>query len=158
MESPIRPRAVSASPGWMYRLSGLVVPGLLCAAVTAWAVPPAPTLSPTDPTPEEEVVITIRARAFEPARIPLQAGRKVKLVFQNKDAELHAFVPVGLLAGLHLNISGDGAPEFHPYGFKRLIIPSQGTAVIRFVPVRTGEFPYFCDMPGHEMSATIVVE
>ena len=117
-----------------------------------------PTLSPSDTQPEDEFVITIRARSFEPATLPLRAGRKTTLVFHNQDAELHAFVPVGLLTGLHLNISGDGAPQFDTQGFKRVIIPPQGRAEIRFVPVRKGIFPYFCDMPGHEMSATVVVE
>jgi len=26
------------------------------------------------------------------------------------------------------------------------------------VPERRGEFPYICDMPGHEMKATILVQ
>ncbi len=136
----------------------LLTASTLCLAGIGWAAPPVPTLSPSDATPASEVVITIHARSFEPARVPLRAGNKTKLVLRNQDAELHSFVPVGLLAGLHLNISGDGAPEFDTHGFKRVIIPSQGTAEILFVPVRAGIFPYFCDMPGHEMSATIVVE
>lgn len=118
----------------------------------------APTLSPSDTAPEDVAVITIRNRTFEPARSPLQVGRKSRVIVHNTDAELHAFVPVGLLAGLHFHILGDGAPQFDAQGLKRVIIPSQGTAEIRFVPERPGIFPYFCDMPGHQMSATIVVE
>ncbi len=117
-----------------------------------------PTLSPSDTAPEDTVVITIRHRTFEPATIPLRVGRKSRVLVHNTDAELHAFVPVGLLAGLHFHILGDGAPQFDAHGLKRVIIPSQGTAEILFVPDRPGVFPYFCDMPGHEMSATIVVE
>ncbi len=117
-----------------------------------------PTLSPSDTAPEDTVVITIRHRSFEPARIPLQVGRKARVIVHNTDAELHAFVPVGLLTGLHFHILGDGAPQFDAHGLKRVIIPSQGSAEILFVPNRPGIFPYFCDMPGHEMSATIVVE
>jgi plastocyanin len=79
-------------------------------------------------------------------------------VLHNQDAELHAFVPVGLLAGVNFNVGGNGAPEFGPQGFKRVIIPSEGRAEFRFVPDRPGVFPFFCDMPGHEMKATIVVE
>lgn len=117
-----------------------------------------PTLSPSDPAPENTAVITIRHRTFEPASVPLQVGRKSRVIIHNTDAELHAFVPVGLLAGLHFHILGDGAPQFDAHGLQRVIIPSQGTAEIRFVPERPGIFPYFCDMPGHEMRATIVVE
>jgi plastocyanin len=148
-----------------YRLSGaclisasLMLGGLVGVEAPGWAAPRLPTLSPSDTEPDTEVLITIRARAFEPATVPLRAGRKTKLVFHNLDAELHAFVPVGLLTGLNLNISGDGAPQFDAHGLKRVIVPSQGKAEIRFVPVRKGIYPYFCDMPGHEMSATIVVE
>ncbi len=128
--------------------------------LTSWALaaPPVPTLNPSDSTQNEEILITIRSRSFEPATVPLRAGRKTTLIFHNQDAELHAFVPVGLLTGLHLNILGNGAPEFDAQGFKRVIIPSHGKSEIRFVPTRTGVFPYYCDMPGHKMSAIIVVE
>ena len=100
----------------------------------------------------------MRARQFEPTMVTLHAGQKTRLVFQNYDAELHAFVPIGLFAGVSLNISGNGAPEFDHEGFKRVIIPSEGRAEILFVPERTGTYPFLCDMPGHEMRATIVVQ
>ncbi|MFM8552965.1 MAG: cupredoxin domain-containing protein [Nitrospiraceae bacterium] len=120
-----------------------------------WA---APTVAPSDTTAEEQVLVTIKARSFEPGRVILHAGRKTKLVFHNQDAELHAFVPVGLFTGLSVNVSGNGAPDFGPDGFTRVIIPSDGRAEFRFVPEKPGVYPFFCDMPGHEMRATIVVE
>ncbi len=116
------------------------------------------TLAPSDPDPEQQVIVNIRARSFEPSTVTLHAGRKTKLVFQNHDVELHAFVPVGLFVGVNLNITGNGAPEFGAEGFKRVIIPSEGRAEIRFVPERPGVYPFSCDMPGHEMKATIVVQ
>lgn len=122
------------------------------------ASPPVTSLHEKDPSQEETIHITIQSRSFEPASTPLHVGRITRLVFHNQDAELHAVVPVGLLTGLHLNIRGNGAPEFDTQGFKRVIIPSQGTAELRFIPARTGIFPYYCDMPGHKMSATFVVE
>ncbi len=131
---------------------------LLCPTPLVAAAPPGPTLSPSNPDPEQHVAITIRARSFEPATVPVQAGRKTRLVFHNMDAELHAVVPGGLLTGLHLNISGSGAPEFDANGLKRVIIPSLGKAEILFVPVRPGTYPYFCDMPGHQMSGAITVK
>lgn len=123
------------------------------------ARPSVPTLSPSDSSPEDEALIDIRAREFLPSTVKLHAGRKTRLVFQNHDAELHAFVPVGLFVGVNLNITGNGAPEFGAEGFKRVIIPSSGEAIIRFVPERPGVYPFFCDMPGHsQMRATIIVE
>ncbi len=116
-----------------------------------------PTLAPSNSAPEQQVVVNIRARQFDPPTVTLQAGQKATLVFQNQDVELHAFVPVDLFKGVNLNIGGNGAPEFDSEGFKRVIIPSQGYAEIRFIPERPGRYLYSCDMPGHEMRATIVV-
>jgi plastocyanin len=107
---------------------------------------------------EEEIVIKIHARQFEPDTVMLHAGRRTRLIFYNQDVELHAFVPIGLFEGVHLNIGGNGAPEFTAQGFKRVIIPSEGRAEFRFVPERPGVYPYFCDMPGHEMKATLMVQ
>lgn len=137
------------------RRGGLAV---LLAVGLAGPAAASPTLAPTDQTVERSIVVTIHARAFEPATVTLQAGQKTRLVFQNQDAELHAFVPAGLFKGVNLNIGGNGAPEFTPEGFKRVIIPAAGVAEIRFVPERRGEFPYICDMPGHEMKAVILVQ
>ncbi len=130
----------------------------LCVPLGALAAQLAPTLAPSNTDPEEAITVTIHSRTFEPDQVKLHAGQKTKLVFYNQDAELHAFVPVGLFTGVHLNVSGNGAPEFGADGFKRVIIPSEGRAEFRFVPEHPGTYPFFCDMPGHEMRATIVVE
>ena len=131
---------------------------LACLMGSATAAPSVPTLAPSNTDAEEQVLVKIHARQFEPSKVTLHAGQKTRLVFQNQDAELHAFVPIGLFAGVSLNISGNGAPEFDHDGFKRVIIPSEGRAEILFVPERTGVYPFLCDMPGHEMRATIVVQ
>jgi plastocyanin len=128
---------------------------LLILVGSAFADPPP---LPSPQSDEEEVLVQIRSRQFDPNTVTLHAGRRTKLVFHNQDAELHAFVPVGLFVGVNLNISGNGAPEFGAEGFKRVIIPSEGRAEIRFVPHRPGVYPFFCDMPGHDMKATIVVQ
>ncbi len=138
------------------RLSRLWL-GAALVLTAAGPVSGTPTLAPSDAGLEREIVIKIHARTFDPATVTLQAGQKTRLVFQNEDAELHAFVPAELFKGVNLNITGNGAPQFDQDGFKRVIIPSSGVAVIRFIPERRGEFPYICDMPGHEMKATILV-
>jgi plastocyanin len=144
-----------------FRGGGSVVCLLLTLITLPAAVPAGPpvaTLAPHSSDTEREVLVKIRARQFEPDRVMLQAGQRTLLVFHNQDVELHAFVPIGLFEGLHLNIGGNGAPEFNPEGFKRVIIPSDGRAEFRFVPTRPGVYPFFCDMPGHEMKATIIVQ
>ncbi|MFM7840747.1 MAG: cupredoxin domain-containing protein [Nitrospira sp.] len=107
---------------------------------------------------EEEILVIIRGRQFLPDTVTVHAGRKTKLVFQNQDAELHVFMPFTLFSGVNLNISGNGAPEFGDDGFRRIIIPPDGHAELRFVLDRPSHFPFICDMPGHEMRATLVVE
>jgi plastocyanin len=138
------------SPAWL----AVVLLAVLATGASA-AEPSAP---PSDTVPEDTILVKIRARTFEPSTIVLHAGRKTTLTFQNLDAELHAFVPLGLFSGVNLNLSGNGAPEFGVEGFKRVIIPSDGRAEFRFVPERPGTFPFFCDMPGHDMRGTIIVE
>jgi plastocyanin len=136
---------------WTIAVGGLVLSG--AAFTTPVAVP-----APSNMEADEEITVKIHARRFEPSHVVLHAGQTTKLIFLNQDVELHAFVPVGLFTGVNLTIGGNGAPEFEEAGFKRVIIPSEGRVEIRFVPGRTGTFPFFCDMPGHEMRATIVVE
>lgn len=107
---------------------------------------------------EDLVLVTMHARQFDPSVIVLHAGRKTHMVLRNEDAELHAFVPNGLFTGVSLNVGGNGAPEFGEGGFKKVIIPSGGRADIRFTPERPGDYPFLCDMPGHEMRGMIRVE
>lgn len=116
-----------------------------------------PMVTVAEPAGEESVTIDILARQFRPDPVELRRGQTIVLIFENHDSELHAFVPGDLFAGVNLNIGGNGAPEFGPHGFKRVIIPPDGRAEIRFTPERLGEFAYLCDMPGHEMRGTIVV-
>lgn len=117
-----------------------------------------PPLGLAEESSEDLVLVTIHARQFDPSAIIIHAGRKTHLVLRNDDAELHAFVPNGLFTGVSLNVAGNGAPEFGQDGFKKVIIPSGGRADIRFTPERPGEYPFLCDMPGHDMRGTIRVE
>lgn len=121
---------------------------------------PGPTeasLAPANESQEAEVTISIKARQFSPATVSLTLGQKTRLVLKNLDTELHAFLPVGLLTNMHLNISGNGAPQFSKEGLVRVLLPTRGQTDIVFIPVRTGTFPFFCDLPGHVMRGTIVV-
>lgn len=104
------------------------------------------------------VEIAITARQFEPSPVILPAGREVVLVFTNRDAELHAFVPVRFLEQVPLHVGGNGAPQFGEKGLLRVLIPSGGQAEIRFVPKAVGHYQYRCDLPGHQMVGGIVVE
>jgi len=140
---------------------------LLCVAV-AWAPPRPATAQPTDSPSgamspneigsEEIVTVRIHGRKFIPSTVHVQAGKKTKLVLRNEDVELHAFVPGDLFNGISMNVGGNGAPMFGDLGLRKVIIPGEGVAELRFVLPQPGRYPYLCDMPGHEMGGTIVVE
>ncbi len=114
--------------------------------------------SETEVPDEETAKVVIQGRQFKPERTIVHHGRKTRLIFSNQDSELHTFAPFGLFVGESFNVSGSGAPEFGPEGLKRVIIPADGIAEIRFTPTKPGEYRYVCDMPGHQMNAVIVVE
>ena len=141
----------------------LLVSGCLIATLI-WSISVFPVWSgtPTSLTPAPnlealEVTINIRSREFRPDSLTVTAGQKTRLVLKNLDTELHAFVPVGLLADSHVAVSGNGAPQFAKEGFIRVLLPTRGQTEIVFTPVRPGTYPYFCDLPGHVMRGTIVV-
>ena len=104
------------------------------------------------------VDITIKARRFHPSPVSVPVGRPIMLVFHNEDVELHAFVPQQFLEHAPVHIDGNGAPQFGEKGFERVLIPSGGSEEIHFVPTAVGTFEYRCDLPGHQMIGTIVVE
>lgn len=146
----------------------LFITGLLIVTALVWpgrvsaepSVPadPAQALSANDLVLEEEVLVRIRDRKFMPSTVRVHAGRKTKLVFKNQDAELHVFMPGTLFNGISLSVEGNGAPEFGEQGFRKVIIPGDGMAELRFTLEQPGRYPFICDMPGHEMRGTLVVE
>ena len=118
----------------------------------------ASSLAASDSQHETEVVVHIKTREFRPDKISLRTGEKIRLIFRNEDAELHAFVPVGIFLNTTLNLTGNGAPQFGPDGLLRVLLPSNGQTEILFIADRPGQYPFFCDLPGHVMRGTIVVQ
>lgn len=106
----------------------------------------------------ESVTVEIRSRVFIPQQIHLHHSRKTLLRFRNYDTELHTVVAKELFLSDDLTLSGNGAPEFGPEGLKKVIIPPDGLIEFQFTPARIGTLSYLCDMPGHNMQATIVIE
>ncbi|MCA9497830.1 MAG: cupredoxin domain-containing protein [Nitrospira sp.] len=135
-------------------LSLMVVAPLDLAIV--WGATPV-SLAPAADTQETVVTIKIKSREFSPNTLSVTVGQKTRLVLKNLDTELHAFLPVGLLTDIHLNVSGSGAPQFSKEGLSRVLLPTRGQTDIVFIPSHPGTFPYFCDLPGHVMRGTIVV-
>ena len=129
-----------------------------------WCTPseaagPSPvSLAPSEIAMENLVTLDIRTRKFDPETITLIPNQKTRLSIINHDSELHAFVPVGLLSHTHINVSGNGAPQFGKEGLLRVLLPTRGQTDIVFIPTRPGNYPFFCDLPGHVMSGNIVVQ
>lgn len=109
---------------------------------------------------QEDVAVTVHIenRRFIPHVVNLRVGQRVRLTFKNEDVELHAFVPANLLVRTNVQVSGDGAPQFGKEGFRRVLIPSGGQVELVFTSKEAGSFPFFCDLPGHIMNGTIVVD
>ena len=118
----------------------------------------APSLAPSDPHQARDIVVNIKTRQFNPDTLYLKSGEKIRLILRNQDAELHAFVPISLFQNATLHVSGNGAPEFGPQGLLRILLPSRGQSEILFVPESPGSYPFLCDLPGHVMNGTVVVQ
>ncbi len=139
--------------------------GLLTVMLTAWCWGDSPVLGVGQPmivnTPGQEAVtvtVQIRSRRFIPHVVHIPVGQQVRLILKNQDAELHAFVPVDFLTRTNVQVAGNGAPQFGKDGFSRVLIPAQGRAELVFASRKAGAFPFFCDLPGHLMNGTIVVD
>lgn len=137
--------------------SFLLLSGLLLHPLPSWGGTGA-SLDPSKEIPEHNVLISIKTRTFQPDHIRIPLGEKTRLILKNLDSELHAFLPVGLLTNTHLNIQGNGAPQFGKSGLIRVLLPSRGQTEIIFVPSKPGTYPFFCDLPGHVMRGNIVVQ
>ncbi len=131
-----------------------VIPALSLALAGAAVVPGT---ARTEDPPKEVITIDMEGRRFNPSEVLLPAGRTVRLVLRNHDPDLHAFVPESLFAGINMNVTGNGFPEFNETGFRRLIVPPEGHAEIGFVPAPVGDYSFSCDMPGHDMKGVIHV-
>ena len=144
------------------RIRGLIGAGLIVFVFFVCGDGPflglASSLSVSDPQKPTDIIIDVKTRKFQPDKIILRLGEKIRFILRNKDAELHAFVPVGIFLETTLNVSGNGAPQFGKEGLLRVLLPSTGQTEILFTPEKPGNYPFFCDLPGHVMRGTIIVQ
>ena len=140
------------------RVAQIVIFGMIVVFLDGTRIDATPNLAPSDPNEARDIVVNIKTRQFEPSTLYLQAGEKVRLILRNQDAELHAFVPISLFHNATLHVTGNGAPDFGSQGLLRVLLPSKGQTEILFIPERPGTYPFLCDLPGHVMNGTIVVQ
>ncbi len=72
---------------------------------------------------ENEIAITIKNHKFEPAEITVPAGKKIKLLIQNKDATPEEF-------------------ESHELNREK-VIAGNSSATIYIGPLSAGKYPFF---------------
>ncbi|HEV8243344.1 MAG TPA: cupredoxin domain-containing protein [Nitrospirales bacterium] len=116
------------------------------------------TFSSAAEAPGTAAEIVASKRAFAPEVVTLRLDAPATLIIRNEDEDLHAFVPLLLFQRTNVQVAGNGAPEFNETGFVRVLVPPRGRAELRFTPRTAGTFFYFCDLPGHNMRALIVVK
>ncbi len=111
--------------------------------------------------------------AFSPRELRLKAGRKVTLVFENPDLQIHNVVisrpgtleTVGLLAdrlALDPNAGGQPyVPDHEAVLWSTPLVNGGEQVALEFTaPSTPGRYPILCTFPGHwrVMQATLVVE
>ena len=138
-------------------MKGALIGGFLFHALVFLAFSDARSAEPREIEVVEHTV-RIQNRQFIPHVLRLQVGQTVRLILKNEDTELHAFVPEALFVRANVQVSGNGAPQFGGQGFRRVLLPTLGHTELVFVPKRAGSYPFFCDLPGHVMNGTVVVE
>jgi plastocyanin len=86
----------------------------------------------------ETVTITIKDHKFEPAEVKLPAGKKVKLLIENKDSTPEEF-------------------ESHELNREK-IIAGNGKATIYVGPLTAGRYPFFGEFNQATAQGVIVVD
>lgn len=79
---------------------------------------------------------------FDPARIPVRPGERVRFVVENRGTQDHEF-------------------EGEEGGLEEIVVPPGKTRTVEWTaPRNPGEFEFVCDLPGHKeagMVGTIVI-
>lgn len=81
--------------------------------------------------------------AFEPARVTVKPGERVRFVIENKGTMDHEF-------------------ESDEAGIEEVVVPPGKSRTVEWTaPAKAGDYPFVCDMPGHVeagMKGTIAVQ
>ena len=100
---------------------------------------PAPTPIPRP----REVVVTASEFSFSPSVIKVKVGERIKLVLKNDGQASHNLVIAGGTPDISTAISD--------FGETRIISPGE-MATLSFTAPSSGDYNFFCSLPGHEAS------
>jgi len=96
-------------------------------------------------SPEQRIEIVIKDRTFFLAKGgPLQVGKPVEIVLQNRDTVRHGFASASLLG---LMVSGeDDQIETYGKGVEGFYVNPGKTLIIRIDAERPGSIPFHCNL------------
>jgi len=87
---------------------------------------------------DAEARLVIREHKFEPAEVKVPAGKKIKLVIENKDPT---------------------AEEFESYELNReKVVPANGTVTVFVGPLKPGRYPFFGDFHKDSAKGALIAE
>jgi uncharacterized cupredoxin-like copper-binding protein len=85
---------------------------------------------------------------MEPKEYTFETGQSYRLKIQASGLKEYAFRAPGFFEAIYIRKIEAGGVEIKGVGLNELEFEDEGEAEIFFVPVRSGEFPYF--IKGHE--------
>lgn len=97
---------------------------------------------PITAVPEQRVTVRLLEYRYEPARIVLKAGHDAELTLINSGTVLHEFITEAL-QNLEVTVEVNGVVT-GTLGVAEVEIPPKSTVVLRFTPVKPGEFQIAC--------------
>lgn len=87
---------------------------------------------------DDEFSIVIREHKFEPAELTVPAGKKIKLLIENKDST---------------------PEEFESYAFAReKVVPGSSSTSLYIDPLKPGRYPFFGDYHESTAKGTLVAK
>lgn len=84
--------------------------------------------------PEEAIKIGVTAEGFSPSSFEVKKGKEIVLAVTSQDRWVHIF-------------------KFKDSSLDRVavgVMPDETRAITFYAPSEPGEYPFFCDVPGHE--------
>ena len=143
------PRPAGEGPGiaprlalWLAAVVALAVAGAGLAVAALADEPAAPALGPGEVT----VQVDVEHSLFEPERLRVVEGTRVRFVVVNGDPIAHELI-VGP-PDVHAR-HADGAEAEHPSIPGEVSVGANGTAITTFTFDEAGTFEFACHLPGH---------
>lgn len=110
-----------------------------------------PALAGVDWTEAAEVEVALKDHSYEPEEIRLVVGRPYKLVLRNVGAVAHDMVGGSLFDEkvIALRMVNSSVGRVIADYVNSVYVRSRNNIELWFVPLKPGEYSFFCSLPGH---------